>query len=492
MGKILRNFRIIIRSYAFSSVVNVVGLALVFAIAILVAMQADFEYGYDRHTANAERLYRIELKYWEENDRTPLLSLPAAELIVKASPHVQSYAVDDMWTRSEIYISADSLNFSKYSYQQVSPEFFSQLTTPRVVEGSLDALMDPESAAISRNTALQIFGTAQGILGRTLDLKLSSGASKATIGLVYEDFPRNSIFPNSVYQKFSDLHNNAGQWNNSCMNLYVLLDDSKNLASMIEAAEAEIGKVVTDFKGAVFATPVREIYFAPKLSMEEAVKGNRTTTNVMIIVAVMVVLISCINFINFSIAIAPLRVKSIHIHKIYGSSIAGLRLMIISETVLFCLIAGMMSVFLVQVAKNSFLQELMPTPIDLAGNSGLIAAAFLVLLGIGVVAGLFPAFYLTSDTRGKGTQGLTGRLVRNVLIGFQYTISVTLVIVSIFMWQQREFVSRKDLGFDYRNILVTQISDALAKKQRDVLAANLTSSPLIQEVAFTSIPRHLV
>lgn len=488
MDKIFRNFFVIIRSYVFSSVMNVIGLALVFAVAILVAMQVDFEYGYDRHTANADRIYRVELRFGEEADRRPLISLPAAELVAKASPHIQGYAVDDMWIRKEIYVSADKANFSSYFYQQVSPEFFSRLTTPEVVEGSLSALEDPNAVAISRHTAEQIFGTAHGVLGRTLDLKLSDGTSSATIGLVYEDFALNSVFRNSVYQKFSDTYGNAGQWNNSCMNLYVLLDDSKNLASAMEAAETEFGKVMKDAEVTVFATPLRDIYFAPKLQLEEAAKGNRTTTRVMILVAMLVVLISCVNFVNFSIAIAPLRVKSIHIHKIYGSSIAGLRLMIISETVLFCLIAGVISVFLILAAKNSFLQELMSVPIDLIAHPELIGAAFLALVGIGVVAGLFPAFYLTSDTRGKGTQSLTGRLVRNVLIGFQYTISVTLVIVSIFMWQQREFVSRKDLGFDYRNILITQISDDLAKKQRDVLAEKLKASPLIEDVAFTSSP----
>lgn len=475
MKNILRNFLIAVRSYFLSSILNVLGLALALFTAIVISIQANWEYSFDRGTPNSERIYRLTY------GNLDMMPMPMLDLAINSSSHIEAYAINGIWDDQTLLVSGDGENFVKQATQAVSPALLQKMITPAIVEGSYASLDDPNSVVLSRQTAIKIYGSDKGVVGRTLTVKGSEEIVRYNVGAVYEDMPSNSIFRNSIYRKFTDQYGNATQWSNYCTCLYVMLNSKSNeQAVKDELSKIKIGKDVA----LMSITPIRDLYFS-EFSFINVPRGNKTTTNVMILVAILIMIVAAINFINFSFALAPRRVKSVSIHRIFGSSVAAIRASVVGETMIFAAIAYLLALAIMQLFEP-LIRDMISTPATIAHNVEVVVAMFIVALGVGAIAGSCSAYYLSRESRRLRSSSHRSGWLRSLLLGFQYTVSAALIVVALVMNSQIDFLKNRNLGYQTDNVLLFEISPQVAQSQIAQVEEVLGSIPQIRSVAFCS------
>lgn len=481
----LRNFLVIVRTYALSSLLNVIGLSLAFATALVIAVHIHYEYSYDKKVPDAQRVYRVELL--SGNSFQTYFSMPTINTVLNSTTDIEAAVIYDKWQEQEISVRIGEGDpvFIEY-YREASPELFTKILQPQIVDGSLEAINQPDVLMISQTTAKKLFGTAVGIAGKGVLVKDFNGMSQKQIGAVYCDFPKNSTFTNDIYAKFTDKAGNEKQWNNYFANFYVKLNEANNPASVEQQAAVAYSKLNRKDSLNIRLRPLQDIYFAQGVAFDTQNKGNRTLLQILIAIALLVVVMALINFINFTVALAPIREKSIQVHRIFGSTISEIRLTLISETVIFCAIASIFSLLIV-FASTKFLSNLISADIFSSENYVIYAVMIALFLCLGGIAGLLSATYITRENSGRKVNMIAGKYIRQSLLVFQYTISVVLIIVMIFMNLQSHFISKKDLGFNYENILTFKISPDLYENNHNTLKSKLMESAAISDVAFCDV-----
>jgi putative ABC transport system permease protein len=232
-------------------------------------------------------------------------------------------------------------------------------------------------------------------------------------------------------------------------------------------------------------------YFAENVG-HPGKSGDRTTTITLLVIAVFVMLIAFINYINFFFAMVPMRLKSINTRKILGSSRFQLVMSSVGESVLMVVIALGLAVAVVTLFRQSTLAALIDTPLNFDKNMGIVALTIGTALLISVVASIYPALFSTSFNPAfalKGTLGTTqkGKAFRIGLIGLQFTVSIVLIICSIFVHQQRSFMMEYDLGFNQENLLQSHVTWDLANN-RETVESRLKSDAAIKDIAWGDGP----
>jgi putative ABC transport system permease protein len=232
-------------------------------------------------------------------------------------------------------------------------------------------------------------------------------------------------------------------------------------------------------------------YFAENVG-HPGKSGDRTTTITLLVIAVFVMLIAFINYINFFFAMVPLRLKSINTRKILGSSRFQLVMSSMGESLLMVVIALGLAVAVVTLFRQSTLAALIDTPLNFDKNMGIVALTIGIALLISVLASLYPALFSTSFNPAfalKGTLGTTqkGKAFRVGLIGLQFTVSIVLIICSIFVHQQRSFMMEHDLGFNQENLLQSHVTWDIANN-RETVESRLKSDAAIKDIAWGDGP----
>jgi putative ABC transport system permease protein len=248
--------------------------------------------------------------------------------------------------------------------------------------------------------------------------------------------------------------------------------------------------------------PLTELYFSSDVSTAYHEVGNRLTTYTFIAIAVLIILIAMINFVNFFFALIPVRIKAINTYKVFGASTLRLRFNFIIEAVgLVATALAVAALFVELFAETPMLNQL-STSISFSNNWGIALVVVVVAIAAGIVASIYPAFYITRFSPAMVLSGFQasapGRRLRYTLVAVQYFISITLIICSLFIHRQREFMLGYDMGFDKENLLVVDklpaeavfesfdLENGLSQVRRDAFAERLTQNPAIVDVAFAN------
>ena len=235
--------------------------------------------------------------------------------------------------------------------------------------------------------------------------------------------------------------------------------------------------------------PLPELHFRSAGMFDGLPKASRSTVNALIAIAFIILLIAGINFTNFSTALTPMRIKGVNTRKVLGSSDAAIRGSLVGEIVLISLTAFLLSVVLLHLAGMTPLSRLVDCDISLKLNAGIILACSGAAVILGVLSGLYPAFYMTSLPPAlvlKGSFGLSaaGRRLRSVLVGVQFTASFALLIAASFIWLQNRYMLRAPLGFDKDQVIVTDINENI-RKNEEAFKAELKKFAGIENVALS-------
>ncbi len=498
MKTVFRNFITTLRRFKLASGLNLLGLAAAFAAFVIILIQVNYEYGFDRFHAGADRIFRVEVSSARQNipagSYTPALPLPLAEAIRDAVPQIERVAVADGRERTLNVVAEREGNRTVYeeTTREVSDEWLALLGV-RMAEGdAATALDEPGAALIPKSMARKFFGS-EPALGRLLapaETDSTIGARRAVrVGGVYRDFPRNSIFSNIIYLPVGEAERNLWSWSN--YQIYL------QLASTGEAEEVEraIGRIDYPDKSEEAKwrlMPLADIYYAADIVHDMAPKGSRTATRILLAIAVLVIAVAGINFVNFSMALAPVRMKNINTRKILGSSVAALRAAQVAEAAMTAAVAYAVALGMVAYIGRSALGSYFATSLLPGDNGGVVLLGAAIAVLTGAAAGLYPAIYSTSFPPAlavKGNFGLSpkGRTLRNVLVGFQFSVSMVLIICAAFMNLQNSFLATRAIGMNRGGVVEMPVSKKIFA-DRQSLFNELENDPAVEGVALSMAP----
>lgn len=442
----LRNFIHTISRFKLASTLNIIGLSLSFAAFILIMIQVRYEFTAATDQPNHENIYRLQNRSNSEKNWSINIFKDVSNRFIESTPQVKESALFLYGSRSVVM---DGTVYERIPCMAISNDI-SKVFQIEMLEGIFSSALEPNSAIISQSTARRLFGD-QPAMGQKIEAN-----SEYNITGVYKDFAENSALTNGLI-----LAGRKGQTVNSVYCLFSEGTDTETLAADFNAkAMKELSRSGTDI---VKLVPLADTYFDNQFVDNSFVqRGSRTTTLVLLAIAVLIMVIAMINFINFSTALAPIRIRALNIRGVFGSTRSALRVGIVGEALLFAMVSYCIALIIIYIIGNTPIIELFKTKdLTLSTNHLVIAFTALMVVVIGLMAGLYPAFYCTRFKPAlvlKGSFGLSthGRILRSGLLGFQFIVSIALIITAIFVQLQNRYLLQKNLGYDSENIITIE------------------------------------
>ena len=489
MKTIIRNFTSMFRKFVSASLLNLLGLSLAFASFFVIMTQVNYDLGYNKSFTEHEKLFRLTLKLGPGmEDYGVTLPRPLVEQLAAASPHIKGYGIEEGWTRVDQYMVGDQ----EYSLNLVfGIHDFMSVFKPKVICGDLKGLNQLPNIVLPRSEAMRIFGTANAV-GKTLKYKWVEEWI-FNVCAVIEDYPENNFLHGISFRGLNDNEGNYHNWNYQA---YIRVDDSANLPNVITAMRQKaIELFKDDFNMTtqqeeealqVVLTPIADTHFAKDLSKDSPnIKSvSRSSVYLLICFSLLIVVIAAVNFMNFTLAETPLRIRSINTQKVLGASTASLRGSLLAEAVIISLLAFVGAMAMVYVAHDLGLQELVQGSILLQDNLWLAGITLLISIVVGLLAGAYPSYYVTSFPPAlvlKGSFGLSpkGRILRTSLICLQFVVSFMLVIGVGIMYLQSYLIFHTDYGFDKDEVMVVPTAPD-TRNHADAIDADLRKIPGIE------------
>ncbi|UVR25523.1 ABC transporter permease [Parabacteroides distasonis] len=503
MKLMIRNLLYLFKRFKTAVVLNLFGLTIAFAAFLLIVMQVDYEMNYDAMHSKSGRTFRLEANHGEF-EHNAIHCLMFSDAFVNSSAHITDYSYRYPFYGGERYCQIDEVDDQgevkvfKENFQLCLPNI-SDVFDFHMKEGSVECLSIPGSVLIPESVAKRLFDK-QSAIGKRIRMSGSSGwqpvsTTILTIGGVYKDFPGNTTVQNRIYVPMDQLDLLKSSWQMYANEIYVTLDDPRNKEEVLDHfnktfdfAKSQMGSAQ---EIALRLTPLKDVYYTHDTTFDFNPKGHRETNYVLLGIAFLILFIAGINFTNLTTSLIPLRLKTINTHRVLGCSIYKLRAISLIESIVICLISYILALFIVNDLSYTPIANWVDADIRLSQYKALILLTALIAILTGCLAGLYPAIRSTSYAPAlvlKGSFGLSpkGKKVRVALIGFQYTVSIALIIVTLFMGLQNHFMtSSEQLGFNKDQVAIVNLTPEIYAKHKPQYIQKLKDYPGIEDVAFS-------
>ena len=475
-------------------ILNILGLAVAFTAFMLLMMQWNYDRQFDRNDPNADRIFRIDAQ-WDAG-RAALTCGPYGFAFMQSSPHIVGGCL--------LYLLPEDESFTIESdgEQRIFKDKLHKVTSGLtqvfhfdLVEGDTSALEAYDKILIPESAARRWFGQ-KAATGRQVTL---GDGRTLSVGGVYRDFPNNNSLKNNIYVAIRKDQNESeiNEWTSMNFAFYIRLDQGGTAdAQALVDAFAENNQEFKNYRQAndkidMVAIALTDIHTFEPLMFDPTPRTSPATMFLLFSIAIIILLIAAINYTNFSTALSPMRVRNVNTQKVFGASQASLRGALLAEAVIICLVAFLIGLLLLWGLQDYNLNLLIQADIRPEAHLPLIGLTALIALAIGLLAGLYPAYYTTSFAPAlvlKGSFGLSpkGRMLRNLLMSFQFIASFALVIGALCMFLQNRYAQTMPLGFD-KEWLVTSDIDKLVSSKRQVLEERLKQHPEVAGVAFSEM-----
>lgn len=484
MKAIVKNFFSTLRRYSTSVALNAIGLSVAFTAFVIIMMQADYELRYDRFHAGAERIFRVEFVV-EPGELVAIVPQPVLDEILSLSAHVEKYSLvddDDHAAELDIVTAEGEKVMFRIPVAGVYPDF-PEMFGFRMVEGTAASIDEPCTALIPESIAETVFpGQAGSRVGQAI--------GKYIVGGVYADLPSNSVIKNALYYRYDE----KWGWSNFNFRGFVMLDspDARAAVEEMVANNPVFMEQYADLEAAAIRlTPLPDLYYTTDVWYDYPDKGSRANTFTLLLVAILVIAIATINYVNFAAALAPMRMKSINTQKILGATRESLCAGLVAEAALISLASFLLSLLFVYAFGNSAAARYVTADMALEANTGLLLRTAILSILIGAAAGIIPALRMTSvppimAIKGSGGGPKGGRGYRSALTGIQFAISTALIVAALLVNMQNRFLNRFELGYETEHIAHFELSQRLVGVQ-DALAGELSGMGNVEGVAFADI-----
>lgn len=478
MKQFVRNFK----KQKTVGILNICGLCLGIMCSLLVGLWAINEFTFDNFHKNGDRMYRVVSNYIVNNrpSRGGSTFKPLGEEALRVIPEIEQQCRVTSSFYNEVTIGNKI-----YQHQNImlaDSNFFSFFTFP-LVDGHLNRfLLAPDEVVISQKAAKQFFGNKKAV-GEMIQLD----DKEFRVTAIMQDMPVNShLRADFVFPFFGYVERNSWGWSDVFMTYFILQDNPD-----IPKIETTLSEIINsnmrfmDFEFNLTLQPLRDIHFSTGFSNDDAISGNLQIVMLFMVTALVILLISCINFANMFVSTSFLRAKSIGIKKVQGSSRKRLIWEFYGETACYVAIAIIAGIVLAYLAFP-FFNQVLHSHISIDFNSiHFYLFLFILFLFTVIVAGSYPALYMTRfgiiETVFGRFRGKRISLLQKSLVVLQFTASISLLVIIFFFNKQIRFMLSTDLGFNKENVLVVT--------GRDDFGSNYESlkDELMKEPSITNI-----
>ena len=484
--------RNIFKDFGYSSL-NILGLTLGVASALFLIIYIADELSYDRYHDNADRIYRVSSHISETDDEFTwnVAQIPFAPQVTEDYPQVEHavrfinsgrnlYKYEDKEFYEEEFYYADSNVFNVFTYQFIkgNPE---------------NALYEPNNIVLTETVAAKYFGN-EDPMGKSL----TRGDQMYKVTGVIHDVPFNSHFRFDALMSRRSLPQQFGNWGNFGVFTYLLLPDDLNYKQF----ESKLSEMYDKYMAQIFENlgisieyilePITDIHLKSTNPNEPEPTGSIAYVYIFAVVALFLILIAAMNYMNLATARSAKRAREVGLRKVVGSNRGTLILQFLTESTVLTFIAVVLSLVVLvlllpnfnQLAGKSFELDIIYSPIVMLSLIG-------VILIVGIIGGSYPAFYLSKFSpvkvlKGEITKGSSGSLFRKVLVVIQFTISAAMIVSTIIVFKQLNYLKTKDLGYDMENIISIEFSTRDMIQKYPVLKQALLENPNIKYVSSTS------
>jgi putative ABC transport system permease protein len=467
----------------FYSFINIAGLSVGITCSILILLWVSDETSFDTFHPKANRLYQLwanahfdgKINSWRS------VPLPTYEALKTADSNIASVTVTD-WGGDHL-LTTDEQRLIKKGYY-ASEEFLEMFEFPLITGNAAQVMDDPRSIILTESTAKALFGDEDPInkvirVDNTEDLKVTG---------ILKNIPENSSFEFDFLmtwkfrEQISDwVRRNTTNWGNYSFQVFLELNDEKNQP----AVEASIKNMLQehgeeDTKPELFIYPMLHWRLYSRFENGKESGGMIDYVQLFTVIAIFIIVIACINFMNLATARSERRAREVGIRKSVGSKRLELMFQFIGESTLISLIAFTLAVLFAQLLLPSY-NELVEKKlfIDYASPVFWYASLGMVLL-TGIIAGSYPAFYLSSFQpvkvlKGKVSTGRGGSTPRKVLVTLQFGFSILLIIGTIVIYQQIQLVKSRQLGYDRENLIAVEFTEEVRSNYKPIKLELLNS-----------------
>lgn len=457
------------------TIINLSGLAVGISISFLLWLYVSDQFSYDQHLSESHRVYRInyDLTFDSQQSIYSNVAQPVGPALKKEFPEIEEVVRfykrgadhSAVFSHGEIAFKSDKVFYAEEAFLKV-------FKIGMLAGDAEDALKEPNSIVISEKLAKQLFSTSD-VMGETVQLGNDPSSIRKITGII-KDHLKTHLPVEALLSASIPTRTDEHRWLGAHVYTYMLLDQHNDIEGLKKKIPAFCERYIDDFferKGAkadLLFQPLEEIYLDEEHIWELYPHGNRTNLWVMVAMMFFLIVIAAINYVNLSTARATERAREVGIRKTLGSLKRVLIGQFMTESMVITMLSGVLSIFL-SVALLPFfdtLSGLETTILTILTPLHLIGILLLSLI-IGLIAGIYPAFYLVSFQpismlTGRSAKGRSGDRFRTGLVLVQYSLSSLLIIGMLFVGKQTRFIMNKELGYNKSQLVSLKVPDELA------------------------------
>jgi len=434
---------------------------------------------------------------------------PIGPTMLQEFPEVEDYT--RLNVEGETIIKYEEKTFTENAYSQADSSFFKIFSIP-LIKGNLNTVLDgPYKVALSESTAKKIFGDTDPMDKMII---IGSDTSLYKVSGIFKDIPGNSHFDINILSSFStNRRANDNHWLSNSFNTYLLLKQGTNPkdveAKIPEMIVKYVGPLIQQFVGitiedflsqgnryTLFLQSLPDIHLQPQIQQDTKPANNPKYLYIFASIAILIIVIAAINFMNLSTAQAAKRAKEVGIKKVSGSSKGLLIQQFITESLILSFISLLIAILIIEFSLpyfNNLLQ--VKLNLNLLENWYSIPGLLTITIFVGLLAGSYPAFYLSSFKpvsvlKGSIKDSMKNGKLRSVLVVLQFAISIILIIGTTIMFRQINYMQNKDLGFNKEQLLVISRAHVIGNRIEAFKNELKQINGVINVTASTAVPAH--
>ena len=494
------------RSYI---IINILGLSIGIACSLLIALYILNEATYDRYNLKKDRIFRTILNGKIGGQEITIFASPAimGPTLVKEFPEVEDFL--RMSDGGPNVLEYNNQTFTENDLIEVDSSFFNFFSIPILKGDPENLLNEPHKAVLSESTAKKIFGNEDPI---DKQIKIGTDSIRYTVSGVMADIPEKTHFKASVLTSFmTNQRSKNPVWLSNSFSTYLLLKPNTSYKTIDEKfpdllvkyvgpeVEKYMGIPMDEFEKQgnlyrFYLQNLKDIHLDPSIQQHFKAAVDPKYLEIFGAIAILIVLIAAINFMNLATAQASRRAKEVGIKKVGGSTRGMLITQFLSESFMLTLVALVFAIVLIKISLPYFGEILgINLNLSLLSTWYTIPALILFSLFVGILAGSYPSFYLSSFNpyevlKGSLKSSTKNSNLRRILVVFQFAVSILLIIGTMVMYRQIHYMLNKDVGFKKDQLLVIDRAHAIGQRMR-TFKAEIREIPGVENISSsTAVP----
>lgn len=486
------------------TIINVLGLALGLCVCMLIVFYVIDELGYDTYNAKADRIYRVnnDVKFGGKSVQSAVSAAPLGPTLATDFPEVEKAVRFRNWQSFKVRKGDQNVQENHMAY--VDGSVFDVFSLPMIQGDPKTALSEPRTMVLTETIAQKYFNSTD-VVGKFLTF---NDTIQYKVTGVIKNIPKQSHFDFDFFLSMpSNPESKENAWLNSNFNTYILVKEGTDINKLQAKFPAFVAKYIgsqleeaihmdyaTFAKGGDYfklnLTALKDIHLRSNIEGEMKANGNMQYVYIFSAVAIFILLIACVNFMNLSTARSSNRAREVGVRKVLGSPRSALIAQFLSESVLVTFASTVIAVVAAWLLLPMFNQM---ADKQLAFTTQtffwLLPALLLIVVVIGCLAGSYPAFFLSAFQpidvlKGKLSTGFKGGFLRSFLVVFQFSISIFLIIGTLVIYHQLKYIQSKDLGYDREQVLIVNNTYVL-NKQAKVFKHEIQAMPGVKNATLS-------